>query len=160
VRQSALRRHHRDNADEAVGFVDEALNGACSFSAETPVATTEGAVAIGEIQVGDKVLAYDEATRATGSYAVTAVLVHQDPAIEYLTIDGERIETTPEYPFFVLLRGWIAAGELQVGDSVRQADGGYGVVQVVAVEQRPQVMYNLTVATAHLLCGRRPLVGA
>jgi hypothetical protein len=36
-----------------------------------------------------------------------------------------------------------------VGERVRQVDGGFGVVQAVAVEARPQVMYNLTVAVAH-----------
>ena len=46
-------------------------------------------------------------------------------------------------------RGWVDAGELQLGEHIRQADGEYGVVQAVEVEQRPQVMFNLTVATAH-----------
>jgi hypothetical protein len=43
----------------------------------------------------------------------------------------------------------VPAGQLQTGNSVRKADGSYGVVDAVAVEQRPQVMYNLTIAVAH-----------
>jgi len=45
-------------------------------------------------------LAYDEATSATGSFTITAVLVYLDPTLIDLTIDGEQIETTPEHPFF------------------------------------------------------------
>lgn len=44
---------------------------------------------------------------------------------------------------------WVDAGELTVGDDVRQADGSTGEVQAVVVVQRSQPMYNLTVAVAH-----------
>jgi hypothetical protein len=113
------------------------------------VATKAGEQPIGELDAGDHVLAYDEATGTTGSYTVTAVLAHLDPALVHLTIDGERLETTLKHPFYTAERGWVAAGELHVGDRVRKLDGREGVVQAVAVEQRPQVMYNLTVAVAH-----------
>jgi hypothetical protein len=51
------------------------------------------------------VLAYDEATRSTGLFTVTDVLVHLDPAQVHLTIGGEHVETTPEHPFFTQERG-------------------------------------------------------
>jgi hypothetical protein len=122
--------------------------------------TAEGEVPISAIQVGDLVLAYDEETGETGYYTVTAVMVHIDPTIVYLTIDGETIETTPEHPFYVMesapwlatgeTKGrWVDAGELHVGDAVRQADGTTGMVQAVVVVERSQPMYNLTVAVAH-----------
>jgi len=44
---------------------------------------------------------------------------------------------------------WTPAGQLHQGDLVRKADGTTGVVQTVEVESHAQVMYNLTVATAH-----------
>jgi len=137
--------------DEALAIVKQAdeVLAACSFSAETPVVTADGAVAIGDIEVGDLVLAWDEATGRTSSYTVTAVLVHLDPTLVQLTIDDERIETTPEHPFSTTVRGWVPAVEVQVGEHVRQADGGAGVVRAIKVVQRPQVMYNLSVATAH-----------
>ena len=74
---------------------------------------------------------------------------HDDPATTYLDIAGERLVATPEHPFYTKERGWVDAGELQLGEHIRQADGEYGAVQAVEVEQRPQMMYNLTVATAH-----------
>ncbi|WP_026371044.1 RHS repeat-associated core domain-containing protein [Kallotenue papyrolyticum] len=147
---------HADDVAKVVTKSDKAADAAkviaktgCSFSADTPVATAEGAVPIGEIDVGEQVLAYDEATGTTGSYTVTAVLVHTDPVLIDLTIAGEDVETTPEHPFYTLERTWVEAGSLWVGAHVRRADGSYGVVQAVRVEQRAQVMYNLTVATAH-----------
>ena len=125
------------------------VGGACSFSVDTLVATEAGTTPIGDLRVGDHVLAFDQATGSTGSYAVTAVLVHIDPILIHLTIAGERIETTPEHPFYVLLRGWVPAGEVHRDDRVRTVNGNYGAVQRVTVEQRSQAMYNLTIATAH-----------
>ena len=139
-----------------------------SFSADTSVLTAAGEVAISEIAVGDLVLAYNEATGETGYYTVTAVISHVDPSIVELTIDSdpsassgtETLETTAEHPFYVvdsapwLATGetqgrWVNAGELEVGDAIRQADGTTGMVQAVVVVQRRQPMYNLTVADAH-----------
>ncbi len=121
----------------------------CSFSADTKVATDHGEEPIGELKVGEKVLAYDQKTATTGNYAIQAVLKHDDPVIVHLTLDGEQIDTTPEHPFFTKEHGWVDAGKLQVGEHVRKADGSYGVVKKITLEHRHQTMYNLTVDTAH-----------
>ncbi|NJM05941.1 hypothetical protein HC891_06675 [Candidatus Gracilibacteria bacterium] len=55
-----------------------------------------------------------------------------------LRIDGELITTTPEHPFFTLERGWVAAGDLQLGDTVRNASGGSGAIDSFAIEVRTQ----------------------
>jgi len=121
----------------------------CSFSADTLVATDDGKQAIATLKVGDRVLAYNTTLGVNGYYTVTAVLAHNDPIIEYLMIDGEKIDTTPEHPFYTLVFGWLHAGELQAGIHVRKANGGYGTVQAVQLVRRTQPMYNLTVAQAH-----------
>jgi hypothetical protein len=77
------------------------------------------------------------------------VLVHQDPAQVHLTIDDEQIETTPEHPFYTWERGWVDASDLRAGEHIHRANDGYGIVQAIAVETEPQVMYNLTVSQAH-----------
>src|SRR5262249_47910440 len=120
-----------------------------SFRADTPVATVDGEQPIGTLTVGTQVLAYDEAMGSTGSYTVTAVWVHLDPVLVDLTLHCERIETTPHHPFFTQERGWVDAGALQLGTHIRKADGSMGVLQTMTLVQRPQVMYNLTVAIAH-----------
>ena len=127
----------------------EGLSHFCSFSADTLVATANGERAIGTLRQGDHVLAYNEALDATGVYTVTVIWVHVDETLVHITIDGERIETTPEHPFYTQAQGWVPAGDLAVETKVRQADGDYGVVQAVVVVHQPQAMYNLTVDQAH-----------
>jgi hypothetical protein len=100
-------------------------------------------------QIGDHVLAYDQVTDSTGSYTVTAVLIHTDRLVEELTIDSETITTTPNHRFFTVERGWIHADELRAGDHVRKVNGSSGVVHNFVLVMRPQMMYNLTVAHAH-----------
>lgn len=99
--------------------------------------------------MGDKVLAYNAATGQTDEYPITAVLVHTDAVITDLTIDGEPIETTPQHPFYTQERGWVDAGDLQVGEHIRTADWDYGTVESVKNVQQTQPMYNLTVDEAH-----------
>lgn len=127
-----------DDAARAERGLGNCLN---SFSADTPVATADGEKPISAITVGgavQRVLAYDEASRSTGLYTVTDTISHVDQEVVNLTLDHEQLETTPEHPFYAMLRGWVAAGELHVGDHVRRADGSYGPVQAVEVEARTQ----------------------
>lgn len=102
--------------------------GTCSFSWDTPVTTAEGLVPISTLAIGDLVLAYHEGLGVTGYYPVTATWSHLDPVLVTITLDGEAIETTPEHPFYVLLRGWVPAEDVRPGDAVRRADGSYGRV--------------------------------
>ncbi len=120
-----------------------------SFSADTDVATPEGDRDISEIETGDRVLAYDEATGKLGSYEVTHVWIHDDPVILYLKIGDEVVVTTPDHPFYTRERGWVKAGELKPGEHVRKADGSYGVVRSLRLVEREQRMYNLTVEDVH-----------
>jgi RHS repeat-associated protein len=149
-----------DKADEgwqaAKRWTDCLIN---SFSAKTLVMTPSGLKAISELVEGELVLAYNEATGEIGAYPITDVISHLDPEIVLLTIDGQTLETTAEHPFYVVEANewspylsagkWIDAGDLQVGDDVRQADGSTGEVRSVRVVAVAQPMYNLTVDTAH-----------
>ncbi|HEX2912230.1 MAG TPA: RHS repeat-associated core domain-containing protein [Chloroflexia bacterium] len=144
-------------AGEVASGIEETSVGSsgsfCSFSADTPVALANGdEKPIGDLKVGDEVLAYDQSTGSNGSYPVEAVLVHDDQAIEYITLDsnqGEQLETTPEHPFYTQDRGWVGAGDLHEGEQVRKADGSYGVVKTIRIVKRVQRMYNLTIKHAH-----------
>ena len=135
------RRGLSDDALRALGLI-------CSFTPDTPVVTAAGPVPIIDINVGDSVLAYHEGLGETAFYPVEALLAHEDPVVVELTIDGELVETTPEHPFFIEGEGWVPAGELLLGDSVRST-GGKGTIEAVVTVAQPQVMYNLTVAEAH-----------
>jgi len=121
----------------------------CSFSSDTQVATDSGEKAIANLKVGDKVAAYNTQTSQVELKAIDAVMTHLDFQLEDLTIDGETLHTTPNHPFYTLDKGWVAAGNLTVGEGVLKADGSYGKVQAVREIDRPQVMYNLTVHDDH-----------
>ena len=120
-----------------------------SFSADTLVATAEGDVPISAIEVGDLVLAYHEATGATGVYTVTDTIAPVDPLVVVLTLATDDLETTLDHPFFTRTPGWVAARTRTPGAEVRRLDGGYGTVTRVVLAVRVQPMYNLTVAIAH-----------
>ncbi|MGE3911934.1 MAG: polymorphic toxin-type HINT domain-containing protein [Chloroflexota bacterium] len=120
-----------------------------SFSADTDVATEQGPRRIDSIRVGDRVLAYDEETGETASQLVTATWGHQDPVVVQVTVGDEQLVATPDHPFSVVGRGWVKASDLRPGDRISRAFGGTGPVIEVTVARQPQVMYNLTVDTAH-----------
>ena len=135
--------------DDIVQAMMRTLDNLCSFSEDTLVMTEEGLMPISEVDVGELVLAFNEATGEIGYYPVTATWAHLDPIIVELTIDGEVVWTTPEHPFYTADGDWEAVFELQVGEEIQQADGTTGVVEGVVYHARPQMMYNMTVATAH-----------
>jgi RHS repeat-associated protein len=137
-----------DNVDNMQARIARIL-GHCSFSDDTLVTTKEGMIEIEDVEVGDLVLAYDEETRTTGEFAVTALHEHVHEVLVYLVVDGEFIETTPEHPFYTADGEWVAAGDLRVGDRLTSADGAGGLVQSVRVVQQQQTMYNFTVHEAH-----------
>ncbi|MCG8347657.1 MAG: HINT domain-containing protein, partial [Chloroflexales bacterium] len=82
------------------------------------------------IEVGDTVLAYHEPTRETGVYPVTATWGRLDPVVVRVTLADETLTTTPEHPFFILLRGWVTTADLRPGDAVCRVDGSYGRMTV------------------------------
>ncbi|HPH98642.1 MAG TPA: polymorphic toxin-type HINT domain-containing protein [Anaerolineaceae bacterium] len=125
------------------------ISSPCSFSADTPVATEEGEKPIEEVEVGDRVLAYDEGARSTGYYTVIDKLAHEDQQLVNLVIDGEEIETTPEHPFYTMEEGWVPAGSLWMGAHILQADGTNGIIQEISFISSHAVMYNLSVDQAH-----------
>ncbi len=153
---AGLRAYVKDQigdeaGDTVLNQMDELL-GNCrfnSFQAGTMVMTANGSVPIEEIEPGDLVLAYNEATGEIGYYPVTDLISHIDIQVVYLTIDGETIVTTAEHPFYTSENEWIEAGELQPGDEIRAATWTTGAVEAMTIVTQPQRMYNFTVAAAH-----------
>ena len=142
-----------DDANDIIKVTDDAptnpkVPNICSFTADTPVLTINGLVAISSMTVGTLVWAWDETTQTTGWYTVTATWGHADSVLVDMAIDGVWLTTTPEHPFYTH-KGWVAAGDLWLGDAIRSADGTWGTVTALRLRGDTQVMYNLTVAEAH-----------
>jgi len=119
-----------------------------SFSADTTVVTPYGNTRISDLLVGDTVLAFDEETGDFVEQEVTATWYHLDDVVE-LVIDGELVRTTADHPFYTAYETWVEAGDLEEGDHILSADGGYGRVTSVRSTSDREMMYNLTVSEDH-----------
>ncbi len=107
---------------------------------------------IEEIEVGDEVWAYNSETGETEFKEVLNVWVKETDEILHLeTSDGETIDTTSNHPFYVEDEGWVAAGDLEIGDTLVTADGDEVEVTDVEIEKlaEPVLVYNLEVEDFH-----------
>lgn len=121
------------------------------FTGETPVAVENGQKRIDEIEVGDKVWAYNVETGETELKTVTKVYVHAVDEILHLYTDEGNIDTTTNHPFYVIGKGWVAAGDLAVGDEVFNLDGTTSIIlgSEIEVLNEPLLVYNLEVEDFH-----------
>ncbi len=133
-----------------------------SFSADTPVATPYGLIAIATLvkEKIQEIFGYNEETGEVDVFTVTHYHVHDDPVTYDIVVDddvtdnipGELVETTPEHPFYVLGQ-WIDAEDLEVGMPLSTYEGTdlvhSGTVTSIERIEQTQTMYNLTVDTAH-----------
>jgi hypothetical protein len=151
-------RHQRDMrwADDVLGGAACAVN---SFTPDTRVVLASGRTkAIGEISLGDEVLAEDPTTGERQARPVEAVIrgdgVKQLVQITVAASDdpdeGKSVVATEGHPIWVEGPGeWREAGQIAVGDLLRTGAGTF--VQVTAVRHfaQKQVVYNLTVSGLH-----------
>ena len=49
-------------------------------------------------------------------------------------VEGEEIKTTPSHPFWVAGKGWVAAGDLMVGDKVQLYSGNVKEISSISYE--------------------------
>ena len=151
----------------ADGFMTGAITGAIMggiqggikptycFEAGTPVVTENGAVAIEDITVGDRVLSYDYVTGEQSYQTVTATSIRQTNELIALSVCGEQIVTTPRHPFYMVnddtYHGYTAAEYLSAGDCILTADGDYAVIESVEKQllAEPIDVYNFTVENNH-----------
>ena len=130
---------------------------------------------IEEIEVGDRVLAYDE---ATGEQAYKAVKqLFRNETLKWCTVSVavagivESIISTPGHKYYLpentitreigekqehasytgLSEKWVSACNLKSGDKVLLSDGEYGIIQSVKVEtlSSPETTYNVEVEDFH-----------
>jgi hypothetical protein len=121
------------------------------FPAGTPVAVKDGYRNIEDIQVGDEVWAWDEASGELGLRMIISTLQREAHALVELSIEGETIYSTPEHPFFVDGQ-WKEAGLLEINDQVQlftsknatvgsvQIKGAYSEVEVLQVNDSYEVL--------------------
>jgi Pretoxin HINT domain len=120
------------------------------FVAGTPIVTPQGYKLIEDIVPGDLVLSspQDDATGPVEPRVVQHVFMRVSRVIE-LRVRGRVIKTTPEHPFWVLGKGWRAAGLLETGDLLRSHDGQWLSVESVRDQCEVTTVYNFEVAEYH-----------
>ncbi len=144
-------------AVSSVGVASGAIKPTACFTGDTLVTCIDlygnnVLVPIKDIQVGDYVLAYDEALGIVGKYRVVETYVKQTDEIVKLSIGNDEILTTWNHPFYsVEYNDWVVADSLVAGNHVLNSNGEY--VTVKCSEKFSDVnlieVYNLTVENAH-----------
>lgn len=121
------------------------------FTGDTLVAVDGGQKRIDEIEVGDKVWAYNVETGETELKSVAKVFVHSVYEILHLYTDEGNIDTTTNHPFYVIGKGWVAAGDLAASDEVYNLDGTTSTIlgSEIEVLDEPVLVYNLEVEDFH-----------
>ena len=124
------------------------------FAKGTPIWTAEGHRPVEEIRTGELVAARNEHD-PHGPIEFKPVLqtfVRQAAVLHlHLAAAGGPlvIGTTAEHPFFAHGRGWVDAGELEVGDWLLTATGRWLMVEEVHDTGEVQTVYNFEVADHH-----------
>ena len=108
------------------------------------ILTTAGLLAIEKLRAGDKVLAADPESFEVGEKTILEAFERKVYKLVHLTINGEKIVTTDNHPFYVQGRGFIKAEGLFVGDKLISVDGKDLIVETHDIEQceKPITVYN------------------
>ncbi len=133
----------RDDEKE-ISFSGAASQNMACFVAGTLILTTAGLLAIEKLRAGDKVLAADPESFEVGEKTILEAFERKVYKLVHLTINGEKIVTTDNHPFYVQGRGFIKAEGLFVGDKLISVDGKDLIVETHDIEQceKPITVYN------------------
>jgi len=135
----------------AMIFMDLWMLTSTCFDGDTLIATNEGQKRIDEIEVGDYVWAYNVETGELELKEVLTVYVKENDEILHLKTTEGDIDTTTNHPFYVVGKGWVAAGDLEVEDEILTIDGKLGNVLSFELEKlaAPIPVYNIEVDEFH-----------
>ena len=139
----------------AFAAVTAAISSAIAFSQcfkeGTLIATEDGLKPIEEVEVGDKVLAYDEATGEQAYKEVVRLFRNKTDEWYHIMANSEELVCTGGHPFFVENKGFVSAKDLSVGDILRLSNGVLIPISAISIEklERPETTYNFEVAEFH-----------
>ena len=122
------------------------------FVAGTLVATATGLVAIEKIKKGDVVISLDPKTMEITYKTVLDVFSKFSNSLVHLTINGEKIITTFDHPFYVREKGFINATDLWIGAELINCNGDTLKVDYIykeLVDPKGIPVYNLNVHDFH-----------
>jgi hypothetical protein len=135
---------------ESSGGGSSTPGGGC-FIAGTPVLLAGGAIKpIETVGVGDYVISRDETTGNTSAQRVLRMWIHKVKATLLLYLkNGEKVETTKEHRFYSAGQGFVGAGQLSPGATLRtQSEQSVEIIGMEPKEQ-PATVYNLEIEKFH-----------
>jgi RHS repeat-associated protein len=133
------------------------------FVAGTLVQTEEGLKPIEKIEIGDKVLSYNEETKQNEYQVILDTFKRFADDIYSIKIEGEKraLEVTSEHPFYIKVHQarsdlssedddgeWEEVQDLEVGDEIRLASGSWAKILDIKFKGKGQV-FNFSVAGNH-----------
>ena len=136
---------------EVAVFTGAASSTMSCFVAGTMVLTAAGLVAIESLAVGDRIITTNPDTLETSEKTVLETYVGEATKLVHLTINGEKIVTTDNHPFYVQGRGFIEAGNLLVGDKLISVKGDDLLIEDYHIDltEEPDLVYNFQVEDFH-----------
>ena len=129
--------------------VPQTTGGGACFVAGTTVVTADGDKPIENVVAGDVVLSNDGVRGEVDAQAVKQAFVRTTNVVVDVQIGRTTITASPDHPFWVVGRGWLPAGELQPGATLRTKDGGVVTVDSVNKRHGSFTVYNIEVANQH-----------
>ncbi len=132
-------------------FTGAASQNMACFIAGTTILTATGLVEIEKLAAGDKVISTNPDTLETAEKTVLETYVRQVDKLVHITINGEKIVTTDNHPFYVQGRGFIEAGNLLLGDKLVSVNGEDLIVEDYHIELTEDFVsvYNFQVEDFH-----------
>jgi hypothetical protein len=123
----------------------------------TPVWSLAGIRPIEELRAGDKVLTQDVATGALEFAPVLTIRRHASEPVKTVALGDAALVATDLERLWVAGKGWVTAGELKRGDTLRALGG---VVQVAAVDvSKARSVFHVQVALGRgIFVGRRGIL--
>jgi hypothetical protein len=127
-------------------------DGSC-FAAGTLVHTARGPRAIERVATGDFIWSRSEQSGEVQLRRVARRFVTPDQPVQRLEVEAangarETLTVTPEHPFWTE-RGWVAAGQLQLGDRVLLRSGDEAIVRGAEPLDERITVYNFEVEGFH-----------
>ena len=122
------------------------------FVAGTLVLTASGLMAIEQIKVGDLVYAANSETLEVSLKPVLETYIRETSTLVHITIDGEKIISTNDHPYYVKGKGFVNAEALWIGAELVDNNGNTVYVEEIyrqALDNDSEKVYNFRVDECH-----------
>lgn len=119
------------------------------FVKGTLIVAENGLIPIESIKIGDRVWSYNQETGTSELNRVTQLFRRQTDTLIDVYVSGQKIQTTPEHPFFVDKKGWVHAEELSSECRLKTLDNHSLGVERIEHTSELTMVYNFEVENNH-----------